>query len=172
MNKIGNMWIVQGIASLAFGILTLLSPGASIAALVTLFGLFALADGVFLFGFAFWQEGPKGRYLVRGLLSMAAAVFAFMHPTFTAISLYLLIAAWAISTGLAEILIALAMGKEARTDGLLLAGVISLAFGIMLFVLPFVGFLALVTFIALYALLNGATLIGAGARLRDLFRPA
>jgi uncharacterized membrane protein HdeD (DUF308 family) len=172
MHKIGNMWIVQGIASLVFGILTLLSPGASIAALVTLFGIFALADGMFLFGFAFWQEGPKGRYVVRGLLSIAAATFAFIHPTFTAVSLYVLIAAWAITTGLSEILIAFTMGKEARADGLLLAGVLSLAFGIMLFTLPFVGFVALVTFIALYALINGATLIGAGSRLRHLFRAA
>jgi uncharacterized membrane protein HdeD (DUF308 family) len=60
----------KGIASVIFGVLTLLRPGASLAALVLLHGVYALVDGAFLFGFAFRHEGPKAHYVMSGILSV------------------------------------------------------------------------------------------------------
>ncbi|MBV9950243.1 MAG: DUF308 domain-containing protein, partial [Myxococcales bacterium] len=65
------MWIIRGIASVLFGVLTLVRPGASVAALVLLFGVYALCDGALLVGFGLRYAGRKAPYLVRGLVSVA-----------------------------------------------------------------------------------------------------
>ncbi len=101
------MWLVRGIASVIFGVLTIVNPGASIAALVVLYGIYALADGAFLLGFAFFGDGPKAPYVVRGLISIAAGVLTFLYPGLTATSLYILIGVWAIAAGVMEIVAAI-----------------------------------------------------------------
>ncbi len=166
------MWIVRGIASVLFGLLTLMRPGASIAAIVLLFGIYALADGGLLLGFAFRYEGAKAPYVVRGLLSIAAGVLTFIFPGLTAISLYVLIGAWAIAAGAAELALAIVIRKEAPSvGGLVLAGILSIACGAALLALPLAGVLALLGLVAAYAIVNGAVLISAGIRIHNLVRP-
>jgi len=170
--KAGTIWVIRGIASVVFGVLTLLRPGASIAALVLLYGAYALVDGAFLLGFAFRKKGPKGHYIASGLLSVAAGALTFMFPGWTAISLYLLIGAWAIGTGLVELAIALAIRNgPVRVGGIVLAGVLSIACGVALLALPVAGVVALVSLIAAYAIANGLFLIGAGIRFHSFARP-
>ncbi len=170
--RTGTMWIVRGIASVVFGLLTLLRPASSIAAIVILFGAYALVDGAFLLGFAFRHEGPKAQYVVAGLLGLVAGAVTFMFPGLTAISLYILIGAWAMSAGIAEIVIAISMRKEAvNVGGLTLAGVLSLACGVALLALPMAGVIALLGLVAAYAIVNGVFLVGAGFRIHNLTRP-
>ena len=170
--KAGTIWVMRGIASVVFGVLTLLRPGASIAALVLLYGAYALVDGAFLLGVAFRQDGPKAHYIVSGLLSVVAGALTFMFPGLTAVSLYLLIGAWAVGSGLVELAIALAIRKGPfKIGGLVLAGVLSIACGVALIALPAAGIVALVSFIAAYAMVNGLFLFGAGIRVHELFRP-
>jgi uncharacterized membrane protein HdeD (DUF308 family) len=170
--KAGTIWVIRGIASVVFGVLTLLSPGASIAALVLLYGAYALADGAILLGFAFRPYAPKVHYIVSGLLSIVAGALTFMFPGLTAVSLYLLIGAWAVGTGLVELAIALAIRKgPVKVGGLVLAGVLSVACGVALIALPVAGIMALVSFVAAYAIANGAFLIGNGIRIHNFDRP-
>lgn len=165
------MWIVRGIASILFGVLTILRPGASIAALVFAYGVYALVDGALLVGFGFRHEGNKVPYVVRGLLGIGAGLVAFLWPGLTALSLYLLVGAWAITAGAVEIGIAIAARKEgASVGGLVAAGLLSLACGVALLALPLAGVLALVGWIAAYAVLNGIALVVAGVRIRSLTR--
>jgi uncharacterized membrane protein HdeD (DUF308 family) len=164
-----TVWIARGIASVLFGVLTLLSPGASIGAIVLLFGAYALADGAMLLGFAFRYPGPKTPYVIRGLLSVVAGVLTFVFPGLTAISLYVIIGAWAISAGIAEIAIAITIrGEVPSVTGIVVAGVLSLACGVALLALPMAGVIALVSLIAAYAIVNGVALIVAGARIHKL----
>ena len=167
-----TVWIARGIASVLFGVLTLVSPGASISAIVLLFGVYALADGAMLLGFAFRYGGRKAPYIVRGLLSIAAGLLTFVFPGLTAISLYILVGAWAISAGIAEIAIAIAIRNEATSiSGIVVAGVLSLACGVALLALPMAGVIALVSLIAAYAIVNGVAFISAGIRIHKLVGP-
>jgi len=171
LTKSWAMWVVRGVASVLFGVLTLLRPGASIAALVLLFGVYSLVDGSLLLGFAFRYEGPKTPYIVRGLLSAAAGMIAFVYPGITALSLYILIGVWALSAGALEIAIAISIRKEALSvGGLVLAGVLSLACGVALLALPLAGVIALVGLIAAYAIVNGAALIATGVQIHGFVR--
>jgi uncharacterized membrane protein HdeD (DUF308 family) len=170
--KTGTMWIVRGIASVLFGVLTVMRPGASIAAIVLLYGVYALTDGALLLGFAFRIDTGKAPYIFRGLISIAAGVVTFLYPGLAATSLYLLIGAWAMIAGVTELGIAIAARKEMTNVGaLVLAGVLSLACGVALLVLPAAGVVALVSLIAAYAIVNGIALIGAGIRIHQFFRP-
>jgi len=169
MNALANswgLWIARGIASIIFGVLTVLSPAASIAAIVMVYGIYALADGALMLGFAFRFEGSKAWYVVRGLLSIAAGVVALVFPGVTAFALYILVGAWAFTAGVAEIAIAITLRKGA----LAIAGVLSIIAGIVLIVMPIVGVLALMSFVAAYAVLNGALLIGLGIRIHKVDR--
>lgn len=167
-----SVWIVRGIASVLFGVLTLLRPGASISAIVLLFGVYSLADGALLLGFAFRYQGRKAPYLIRGLLSIAAGSITFVFPGLTAISLYVLVGAWAISAGIAEIAIAIALRNEAlNASGVFVAGALSLACGVALLALPMAGVIALLGLIAAYAIVNGVALISAGIRIHKLVGP-
>jgi uncharacterized membrane protein HdeD (DUF308 family) len=171
LSKTWSMWIIRGIASIAFGVLTLVSPGASIAAIVFLFGLYALCDGALLIGFGLRFDGPKAPYIVRGLLSLAVGVLAFVYPGATALTLYVWVGAWAIAAGLAEIGIAIAIRPQVtNVAGLIASGILSVACGIALFALPAAGVVALLGLIAAFAIFNGAMLIVAGLRIQRFFR--
>jgi uncharacterized membrane protein HdeD (DUF308 family) len=164
-----SMWIVRGLASVVFGVLTILQPGASIAAIVFVYGLYALVDGALLLGFAFRHDGQKAPYVIRGLISIAAGLVAFLLPGPTALAFYVLIGAWAVTAGAAELAIAIAIRKDGfRVSGLVVAGLLSLACGVALLVLPVAGVVALISVIAAYAVINGVALVVAGMRIRSL----
>lgn len=168
-----GIWVVRGIASILFGVLTIVWPGASIAAIVLMFGVYALADGALLLSFGLRLPDGKGPYVVRGLVSVAAGVLTFIYPGLTALSLYILVGAWALTAGAAELAIALAIRKEAaNVVGLVFGGLLSMACGVALLALPLAGVIALIGLIAIYAMLNGIVLITAGVRIHSLFGPA
>lgn len=168
LSRTWGMWIVRGIASVLFGVITLLRPGASIAAIVLVYGVYALADGGLLLGFGYRTQGPKTPYILRGLVSVAAGAVALVYPGLTAISLYILVGLWAIAAGATELALAVVIRKEATSvGGLALAGVLSLACGVALLALPLAGVAALLGVIAAYALIQGAFLIAAGIRIHS-----
>ena len=105
------------------------------------------------------------------LPGVAAGVIAFMIPGITALILLLLIAAWAIVTGVFEIAAAIQMRKYIRGEWLLiLAGIASIIFGVLLFINPAAGALAVVWLIGAYAIVFGILMIALSLRLHGLVR--
>ena len=164
-----TIWIVRGIASILFGVLTVLWPGSSLAALILVYGAYALADGALMLGYGLRAEGQKAPYIWRGIVSVAAGVVAFAYPGVTAVSLYVLIGAWALTAGATEIALAVALGKEGfNVRSLVAAGILSILSGIALVALPMAGVVALLGLIAGYAVVNGIVLIAAGIQLHQV----
>jgi uncharacterized membrane protein HdeD (DUF308 family) len=178
--------VVRGVLGILFGILALVWPGATIAALVLLFGVYAIVDGVAtLYAAITGREGAdRGRrpasgghrvwLTIEGLLGIGAGLVAFFWPGITALVLLWVIAFWAILTGVMEVAAAIRLRREMDNEWLLgLAGVASVLFGILLLVLPGAGALALIWLIGVYALVFGVILIVLGLRLRGVgHRPA
>jgi uncharacterized membrane protein HdeD (DUF308 family) len=80
----------------------------------------------------------------------------FGWPGITALVLLFLIAVWAITTGIMQIVGAIRLRKEIDDEWLLIAGgVLSVLFGIVLVLQPRVGLVALVSIIGAYAILYG-----------------
>ena len=91
----------------------------------------------------------------------------FVWPGITAVVLLVIVATWAIVTGILQVIAAIRLRGEVRNEWLLaLGGVVSVLFGVYVIVNPAPGALALVWLIGIYAIALGATLIGAGFRLR------
>jgi len=165
-------WIllIRGIAAILFGIATFLVPGISLVVLVALFGAYALADGVLAIvnAISHRSEAPWWLLLLQGVAGIAAGVVTFLWPGLTALSLVLLIGAWALVTGALEIGTAIRLRKIITNEWLLgLRGALSVAFGVVLFLFPQAGALAIVVWIAAYSLVLGTLLIALAIRLHQ-----
>jgi uncharacterized membrane protein HdeD (DUF308 family) len=169
-----NWWLLalRGVAAVLFGILAFIWPGITLVALVYLFGAYALANGILSFALAF--KGRKGRrssmsLIFGGIISIVTALITFFLPGITALGLVLLIAAWAIANGVTEIVAAIRLRKVITNEWLLvLAGIFSILFGIILLLQPGVGALALVFWIGAWMILIGVLLMILAFRVRNL----
>jgi uncharacterized membrane protein HdeD (DUF308 family) len=168
-----NWWalVIRGIFALIFGILAFVWPAITLGALVLLFGAYAIVDGIFAIVAAIDSKGRETNWwtlLVEGILGIAIGVFTFMWPGITALTLLYLIGIWAIVTGILEIAEAIRLRKIITHEWLLaLAGVASLAFGVLLFIYPRAGALAVMWWIGAYAIFFGVMLLSLGLRLRS-----
>lgn len=173
-----NWWVValRGVVALLFGLLALIWPSITVLVLVTLFGAYALVDGVFALGTAIFGRGAigsRGWLVVGGIAGIAIGILTFVWPGSTALVLLWLIAAWAVITGVLEIVAAVQLRREIRGEWMfILSGALSVLFGILLMVWPATGALAVIVLIGLYAIVFGVVLIGLGLRLRRFGRGA
>lgn len=169
-----NWWVVglRGLAALIFGLLTLVSPAISLAVLILLFGAYALVDGVFTMVAAIANRHGEPRWvalLISGVLGALIGVLTFLMPGVTGLVLLYFIAAWAIVRGVMEIVAAVQLRKVIKGEfWLILAGVLSVLFGILLFLFPGAGALAVVLWIGVFAIVFGILLIALAFRLRGL----
>ncbi|WP_438024869.1 HdeD family acid-resistance protein [Sorangium sp. So ce233] len=168
-----NWWapVVRGVLAMAFGALTLAVPRISLYVLVLLFGAYAFAEGVTNIVGAVRGGDERRRWwvlLLEGLVSVAVALVTLFSPRITAVALALWIGAWAVVTGALKIGAAIRLREQLEGEWLLgLAGVLSIAFGVLMIVVPGAGALALVLWIGAYALVFGIFLIALGIRLRS-----
>lgn len=168
-----NWWalVVRGIAAIAFGVLAIVWPGITALVLAILFGAYALVDGIFALVSAFSGRVPTDHWwgvVLEGLVGVAVGIFTFFWPGITLLSLVILIAIWAIATGVLEIIAAIRLREHIRDEWLLvLGGIVSILFGVAVLAVPPAGLLALVWINAIYALVFGALMIALGIRLRN-----
>jgi uncharacterized membrane protein HdeD (DUF308 family) len=172
-----HWWVValRGVAAILFGLMTLVWPAITLFVLVVLFGAYVLVDGILALTAAFGRSdraaarraGGRGWLIADGIASILIGVVAFVWPGITAVALLWVIAAWAVVTGVLEIVAAVRLRRELHREWLLaLSGVFSVLFGILLVVWPAAGALALITLIGVAAIVYGVTLTALGIRLR------
>ena len=164
-----NWWALalRGLAAVLFGLLTFLLPGITLVTLVLLFGIYALADGVFNVIAFFRVAAHHWAMLVEGVIGIIAGILTFTWPAITALVLLYVIAFWAIFTGVFEIIAGIRLRKAITNEWLLLLmGVLSFLFGILILFAPGVGALAIVLWIGAYALFFGIILLALAFRLR------
>jgi uncharacterized membrane protein HdeD (DUF308 family) len=173
LHTLGRTWwlvLLRGIAAIVFGLLTWAWPGLTLLTLVLIWGAYALIDGVAAL-WSGWQAKDGGKpmwqILLVGVLGVAAGVFTFLSPAFTAIALLLLIAAWAVVTGVLQIAAAIRLRKEIANEWLLiLSGALGVAFGAFMIVSPGAGALAVLWVIGAFAIAEGVLLVVLAFKLR------
>jgi len=151
-----------------FAIVTFALPGVTLAVLVLAYGAFALADGVLAV-----VAGVRGRWwglLLAGMLGIAAGGVTLLWPSLTALALLYLIAAWAVVTGILQLVAAVQLRGEIANEWLLgLIGVASVIFGVLLVVNPGAGALSVLWLIGAFAFAYGVLLLTLAFRIRGLF---
>ena len=173
-SDLGRNWgwiVVRGIAAVIFGVLALVLPGITLAALVLLWGAYALADGIIalIAAFRIRDRGkPFWALLVVGILGIAAGILTFIWPGMTAIVLLAFIAAWSLVMGIFQIIAAVRLRKSIEKEWLLgLSGLLSIIFGVLMLINPGAGALAVIWVIGAYAIVFGVLLIALGLKLRS-----
>ena len=162
---IGNfrtMFLFRGIAAVLFGIIALVWPKMTLSALVFVFGLFAVISGITAVAGALRNRGEQGwgLLLFEGILGILAGVVALVWPGITALAFLYLLAAWAIITGIMELVAPLSFPMSFGRGLLMaLAGVVSIVFGILIAAQPASGLLAVVWLIGVYAIVFGVMYI-------------
>jgi uncharacterized membrane protein HdeD (DUF308 family) len=173
-----NWWLLalRGIVGILFGIGAFVWPGATLAALVLVFGAYVFVDGIFavVAGIGMRQQMERWWLLVlEGVAGIILGVLTFTSPGTTALVLLSFVAVWSIITGVIEVATAVQLRKVITNEWLLIAsGVVSLLFGILLIVYPGPGALSLIWVIGLYALIFGILTLILSFRLRGLHETA
>ena len=169
-----NWWLMllRGLVAIGFGILIFAKPQISVQVLVYLFGIYALVDG--LLGVSVAIQARKevdswGVLLLWGLIGVAVGVLAFLRPDITALGLLYYIALWAIATGVLEIAAAVRLREVIKNEWLLIiAGLVSVAFGVWLIARPDAGAVAVLSVIGAYAILFGVLVGILAFKIRSL----
>ena len=167
-----HWWILalRGLVAILFGVMAFAWPRITLAILVLLFGAYALVDGVFAIVAA--VSAPKElrkwwMLLIEGLIGVGVGVVSFVWPWITALALLWLIAFWAVLTGILEIGTAIQLRKVIEGEWLMiLSGILSILFGLLLVVMPGAGALAVIWIIGLYAMIFGVLLVALAFRMR------
>ena len=170
---LAHIWKVtalRGAAAIAFALVILIWPNIGLTALIALFGAFALVSGVATIGGAFripMERGHRAWLVVEGLLGVAVGVAVFVWPDLSALGLLYAIAAWAIALGSFEIVLAFVLPiSRGRSLLVVLGGLLSIAFGVIMFAEPGAGAIALLALIAAFALVSGIMQIAFALELR------
>jgi uncharacterized membrane protein HdeD (DUF308 family) len=151
---------LHGLASVVFGVMILAWPGISVYALTIVFGAYALATGVVEFGTGFTAQGKEERawLILRGLLGIGVGVLVFAWPDISALALLYVIGAYAVALGILAVAASFRLPLDGRdAASMILTGLVSIVFGIVIFAKPGAGALAVLALIAAFALVTGVT---------------
>lgn len=161
--------ILLGVLAVIVGIIAIAWPGVTILALVILFAVYAFMDAglQMVRAFSSGSAGPVFGHLLLGLIDIAAGVIAIVWPRPTALVLVLVVGIWAFIGGFAEIFAGFGGGETAGTRAMfILAGLVSIAFGVVLFARPGIGAVTLALLFGLFSLIYGVSQIVTGVELR------
>ncbi len=160
-----NWWMLalRGVLAIIFGLVALFFPGIALLAFIAVFAVYAIIDGIVAVGVAIRERATASRWwwvLIEGILSILAGIFAIFYPGETALILLYIVAAWAILTGITEIVTAITLREYlAHEWALIIAGAISIVFGIILFIRPGAGLLSILWLVGIYSIIFGVLFI-------------
>jgi len=139
---------------------------------VLFFGAWVLIDGIFRVVGAIGHRASDpdwGWHIVIGIVGIIVGLLTFHAPQITALALIIYIAAWALMIGATEIAFAIKLRREIKGEWfLILMGLASIVFAILLLWNPIAGAAAVIWLIAWYAVVLGILGIFFGFRLRSL----
>ncbi|HEX2527360.1 MAG TPA: HdeD family acid-resistance protein [Geminicoccus sp.] len=173
MNAIlaSNWWAValRGVLAILFGIIAFLLPGETMLSLVLLFAVFSFVDGVIAIVLAIRGASAGTRWgflLLNGVLGILIGIGAFLWPAITVLAFVLLVAAWALVSGVTMLISAFTLKASHGRGWLAFGGIASILYGILLVVSPLIGALVLTWWLGAYALVFGIAMLVLAFRLR------
>jgi uncharacterized membrane protein HdeD (DUF308 family) len=168
----GNWWALalRAAAALIFGIIAFTLPGPTLAAVVLVFGAYAIADGVLAIVAAvrgIRRHERWGAMLLQGIAGIGVGIIAFLFPIVGALGLTYLVAAWALVTGSFQIVAAITLRRLITGEWLMiLGGILSIVLAVLMVLFPGVGILLLAWWLGAYAIATGAVGLALAFRVR------
>lgn len=172
-----DWWVfaIRGIAALVFGVLAFIWPETTLTVLVFLFGAYVLVDGASMLIALVRGDALARRHGwavgIIGVLGIVAGVVTFAWPDLTALSLLYLVAFWAITTGVFQVVAAIQLRKELDNEfWMALGGAASIVFGALLVASPGAGLISLVWLVGIWSVVFGVSSISLAYRLHKIDR--
>jgi uncharacterized membrane protein HdeD (DUF308 family) len=165
--------LIRGLLALAFGFYAVSQPALTLVVMVQFMGAFLFVEGVVLFFFALTNRTghtKKSFVILRGLLYVLAGVAVLAMPVLatvvTAAMLGWFVGFLAIFGGVMEISSGLRAEKDHPSDwSMVLLGVLSLVFGILLLSAPMAYGVGLSFLFGVWSVVSGVFLVGNSLRI-------
>src|SRR5262245_7398526 len=111
-----HWWVVllRGLLAILFGVCAYTWPGLTALILVTIWGVYALFDGIV--GIIAGIKGKWGTLVLLGVLGILAGLIALLRPGIAAVSLLWVLAIWIIVAGAMQISAAIRLRKEVQGE--------------------------------------------------------
>ncbi len=173
MQALHKQWrgiLFRGIIAVIFGLVALFAPALGFEIIILYFGAFAFIDGIF--AFLVGLKAKSAILLLEGAVGILVGVYIFFFTLQAAGIFLLLIAIWAIGSGILEIIAAIELRKYVENEiWLLFVGIVSILFGVFVFINPIESALAITFVIGIYAVVFGLFLIALSQRVKTLSGP-
>lgn len=159
--------LLRGVLLIIIGLLAFVSP----LVWVTFVGIYMLIDGFSMLMSGF-SDQPAGQsrwpLLIIGVLGLLAGLIILWNPALGGITLTVVIAAWAIVTGILTIIAAIRVREEIDNEWwLIISGVLAIIFGILVFQNVLAGILTIAWVFGIFAIVAGILSIVLAFRVRD-----
>lgn len=163
---LGQSWwvlLLRGVLAILLGFAAFARPGMALKTLLMLFAAYVFIDGISNVIAAFSGRDDNEHWwvvLIEGLLGIAIGVLTVFRPGTTGVVLLVLIAFWAIMTGILRIILAIRLRKEIEGEWWLgLSGLLGVLFGVIVMMKPGAGALSVLWMIGTWLILMGITLV-------------
>jgi uncharacterized membrane protein HdeD (DUF308 family) len=158
--------VVRGVFLLILGGFMLANPLWSVTALVWIFGIFAIIDGIVAIGEWFTQrkETGAGWWLLTGIVSLVIGLVAVVFTDGTAKFIFWMIAIWVLLVGILQIIASVIRyrARDAAWLWLLASGLVSFLIGLVLITHPQTSVKVVVVVLGLFAFVAGVLLVVGG----------
>jgi uncharacterized membrane protein HdeD (DUF308 family) len=160
-----RMLLLRGILAILFGILAFAWPSSILLLLTTIFAVYAFVDGILAVVAGLTARWPL--VTILGVIGILVGLLAFFHPGVLVTTAVFVIAVWSILRGAAEIAAAVELRRSIPNEwSMILDGILSVLFGVLLFAYPIAGALSVVLIIGAYAIVVGILRIVVAFRVK------
>ena len=168
---IRNWWALalRGAAAVIFGLIAFALPGLTLAVLVLFFAAYLLVDGVFALvaGLRAAERHERwGALILEGIFDLVAGAIVVMWPGMTLVVFIYMAAFWAVVSGIALLFAAFRLHRQHGEWLMILAGLLSIAWGVLVALFPIAGIVIWAWWIGAYALVFGIAMLILAFRLR------
>jgi uncharacterized membrane protein HdeD (DUF308 family) len=159
--------VIVGVASLIAGVILVLEPSNSLAALAVVVGIFLLIDGIAELIRSF-GNAVESRALaaIIGLLGIVIGIILIRHPFHGVTAIGLVIGIWLVAVGAIRLFWAIALGRRVLLN--IAVAALEIIAGIVIVSDPHIGYATLAILTGIWLILNGIATIAVGFAARSL----
>ena len=170
----GHLWglfVLQGLATVMFGVVALFFPGLTLASLASLFAVYVTVVGVVELVHGFRDLGRSSSWwfsLMVGVVLLGVGVYLVRNPAKELSAFLVLVGALVLARGVADLFVAAFYSSKSEHQMLwVISGVVGVVAGILLWRYPVVSGMDFVWVLGLYALLVGSVGLATAVRVRE-----
>jgi len=168
-----SWWILllRGLLAIALGLMVFTRPAITLSAVVLGFSAYCISEGAAsLFPVITGRVDAEHSWFVvlEGIIGITVGIIMFRTPGITGTVLMFFVAVWALATGAIRVVEGVQLRKQITGKvWLILGGLASIAFAILVLMRPLAGALALIRLLGAYALILGLTEVMLAVELRS-----